>query len=88
MSAAEEHQDDAELEAVHERAREGNEILRIEGLYKHFPIRAGLFKRVVGAVHAVDGVDLSVQAGETLALNEPGGKAIVCPRCNDDTGLA
>ena len=58
----------AELEAIHERANEGQEILRIEGLYKHFPIRAGLFKRQVGQIHAVDGVDLSVRAGETIGL--------------------
>src|SRR3954470_418598 len=57
-----------ELEAVHERAEEGHEILKIEGLVKYFPIRAGLLKRQVGQVHAVDGVDLSVQAGETLGL--------------------
>ena len=31
-----------------------NEILRVEGLVKYFPIRAGLFKRTVGQVHAVD----------------------------------
>jgi len=55
-------------EAVHERAEEGREILRIENLYKHFPITAGLFKRRVGQVHAVDGVDLSLRAGETLGL--------------------
>src|SRR6266498_5094372 len=59
---------DPALEAVHERAEEGNEILRIEGLVKYFPIRAGLLKRQVGQVHAVDGVDLSVRAGETLGL--------------------
>ena len=53
---------------VHEEAQEGEEILRIEGLYKHFPIRAGLFKRTVGQVHAVDGIDLTVKAGETLGL--------------------
>ncbi|TML26464.1 MAG: dipeptide ABC transporter ATP-binding protein [Actinobacteria bacterium] len=55
-------------EKVHERAEEGREILRIEGLYKHFPIMAGVFKRRVGQVHAVDGVDLSLRAGETLGL--------------------
>jgi peptide/nickel transport system ATP-binding protein/oligopeptide transport system ATP-binding protein len=55
-------------EQVHERAQEGREILRIEGLFKHFPIMAGVFKRRVGQVHAVDGVDLSLRAGETLGL--------------------
>ncbi len=63
MSAAEQARGD-----VHRRADTGEEILRIEGLVKHFPIRAGLFKRTVGQIHAVDGVDLAVQAGETLGL--------------------
>ncbi len=44
------------------------EILKVEGLIKHFPIRAGLLKRTVGQIHAVDGVDLTIQAGETLGL--------------------
>jgi oligopeptide/dipeptide ABC transporter ATP-binding protein len=56
------------LEATHERAEIGDEILRIEGLYKHFPIRAGVLKHTVGQIHAVDGVDLTVKAGETLGL--------------------
>jgi oligopeptide/dipeptide ABC transporter ATP-binding protein len=55
-------------EQIHERASTGEEILRVESLVKHFPIRAGLLKRQVGEVHAVDDVDLSVQAGETLGL--------------------
>ena len=45
-----------------------DEILRIESLVKYFPIHAGLFKRTVGHVHAVDGVDLSVRPGETLGV--------------------
>ena len=56
------------LAAVHERAKTGEEILRIEGLIKYFPIRAGLLKRTVGQIHAVDGVDLTLNAGETLGL--------------------
>ena len=56
------------VEAVSERADSGDEILRIEGLVKYFPIRAGILKRTVGQIHAVDGVDLSVRAGETLGL--------------------
>jgi oligopeptide/dipeptide ABC transporter ATP-binding protein len=55
-------------EQIHARASSGEEILRVEELYTYFPIRAGLLKRQVGQVHAVDGVDLSVQAGETLGL--------------------
>ncbi len=34
----------------------------------HFPIRRGLLRRVVGQVRAVDGVDLSIRAGETVGL--------------------
>jgi peptide/nickel transport system ATP-binding protein len=43
-------------------------LLRVEDLKVHFPIRRGLFKRTVGHVRAVDGVDLSLYAGGTLAL--------------------
>jgi peptide/nickel transport system ATP-binding protein/oligopeptide transport system ATP-binding protein len=53
---------------IHQRAESGQEILRVEDLYKHFPIRAGIMKRTVGQIHAVDGVDLSIHAGETLGL--------------------
>jgi oligopeptide/dipeptide ABC transporter ATP-binding protein len=55
-------------EQLHERPQEGKELLRVEGLVKHFPIRGGLLRRQVGKVHAVDGVDLSIRAGETLGV--------------------
>ncbi|HLF70138.1 MAG TPA: oligopeptide/dipeptide ABC transporter ATP-binding protein [Actinomycetota bacterium] len=44
------------------------QILRVEGLVKRFPIRKGFLRRVVGSVHAVDGVDLHIDAGETLGV--------------------
>ena len=46
----------------------GDALLSTDGLKVHFPIRRGLFKRTVGHVKAVDGVDLTLQAGRTLAL--------------------
>ena len=46
----------------------GDEILRVEGLVKHFPIKSGMFRRTVGQVQAVDGVDLAVRQGETLGI--------------------
>jgi peptide/nickel transport system ATP-binding protein/oligopeptide transport system ATP-binding protein len=46
----------------------GEDILRVEGLVKHFPIKAGVFKRTVGRMRAVDGVDLTVRSGETLGV--------------------
>ena len=49
-------------------AMNGDEILRVDDLVTYFPIRAGLLKRIVGYVHAVDGVSLSLTEGETLGL--------------------
>ena len=45
-----------------------DELLRVEGLVKHFPIGGGLLKRTVGTVKAVEGVDLTVRKGETLGV--------------------
>jgi oligopeptide/dipeptide ABC transporter ATP-binding protein len=43
-------------------------LLRVRGLRKLFPIRKGVFGRTVGHVHAVDGVDLDLDAGEALGI--------------------
>ncbi|MER5717017.1 dipeptide ABC transporter ATP-binding protein [Streptomyces sp. NPDC002132] len=44
-------------------------LLTVEGLTKHFPIYGGFpIKRKVGAVQAVDGVDLTVGVGESVGL--------------------
>jgi peptide/nickel transport system ATP-binding protein/oligopeptide transport system ATP-binding protein len=64
----EQEQHEQERREVMDTAPAGNEILRIENLVKYFPIRAGLLKRVVGHVHAVDNVSLNLVQGETLGL--------------------
>lgn len=44
-------------------------ILRVEHLTKHFPITKGIiFQKQIGAVQAVDGLNFSIQKGETLGL--------------------
>ena len=49
-----------------------DELLRLEGLQVHFPVRGGLLdalrRRPAGVVRAVDGIDLAIQRGEILAL--------------------
>ncbi len=50
-------------------AREQREqLLVVEGLVKHFPIKSGAFSRTTAAVQAVDGVDFEVLKGETFSI--------------------
>jgi oligopeptide/dipeptide ABC transporter ATP-binding protein len=47
-------------------------LLQVQGLVKHFPLRGGLIDRLqrrpAQVIRAVDGVDLTIREGETLAL--------------------
>ena len=43
-------------------------IVKIENIKKYFPIRGGVFSRVVGNIKAVDDVSFSINKGETLGL--------------------
>ena len=43
-------------------------LLRVENLTKHFPIMRGVFRRQVGTVKAVDGLDFEIRERETLGL--------------------
>ena len=44
------------------------EILRLDDLKVHFPIRRGVMRRTVGHVKAVDGVSLALREGHTIGL--------------------
>ncbi|MGR9012424.1 MAG: ABC transporter ATP-binding protein [Gammaproteobacteria bacterium] len=43
-------------------------LLQVRDFYCHYPIRKGIFKRIVDYVRAVDGVSFDIQQGKTLAL--------------------
>ncbi len=47
---------------------ENQPILTLKDVKIHFAVTAGVFKRVVGHVRAVDGIDLEVRRGEVLGL--------------------
>lgn len=43
-------------------------LVEVKGLKTYYPVRKGLLKRVAGHVKAVDGIDLTIRKGSTLAL--------------------
>ena len=48
--------------------REDAPLIEVKGLTTRFDIRKGLFGTATGRIHAVEGIDFSLQPGETLAL--------------------
>ena len=43
-------------------------LINVDNLKVHFPIKRGLFHKIIGYVYAVDNVSLSLQEGETLGI--------------------
>tara|TARA_Y100000590_G_scaffold435885_1_gene555856 strand:- start:303 stop:1319 length:1017 start_codon:yes stop_codon:yes gene_type:complete len=57
-------------------------ILEVINLKKHFPIQKGFFRKIVGNVRAVDGVDFTINKGETVSLvGESGCGKTTTARC-------
>lgn len=55
-------------EAMQASWEDSRNLVRIERLVKHFPVKRGGFRSEEQKVRAVDGVDLSILRGETLGL--------------------
>lgn len=54
---------------VTESAAMADSVLQMTDVKKHYPLfKGGVFRRRVGTVYAVDGIDLTIAVGETLGL--------------------
>ena len=60
-----------------------SDLIHVDNLVKHFPVRGGLLSRVVAKVHAVNGVSLTVAALRTGIFETE-----IIPLTLKDTNLA
>ncbi len=60
--------DAAKAQAQAQAADTGKPLLEVKNLKKYFPIRGGVFSRVVANVKAVEDVSFAVQPGEVIGL--------------------
>jgi oligopeptide/dipeptide ABC transporter ATP-binding protein len=51
-----------------DKNKNGIDLVKVQNLVKHFPVRGGVLRRIVSWVQAVDGVSFSIKEGETLGL--------------------
>lgn len=56
------------VEKEKEFISEAPNLLEVQNLKKHFPVKAGFLQRTVGSVKAVDDISFFVKKGETLGL--------------------
>jgi len=50
------------------RGLENEVLLKVRNLKKYFPVRGGVFSKIIGYVQAVDGINIDIKRGETLGL--------------------
>ena len=77
--------------AIPTDGQQPEELVRVQDLVVHYPVRSGVFRRISAWIKAVDGVSFSIREGETLGLvGESGcGKSTVgraMLRLKDPTG--
>jgi oligopeptide/dipeptide ABC transporter ATP-binding protein len=56
------------LKVIFETIKMSTHLLEVKDLKKYFPVRKGIFSRMMGWVQAVDGVSFNLNQGETLGL--------------------
>jgi len=60
--------DDIKIRDIKKKREQKSPLLRVKNLKIYFPIKKGIFQRVVGYTKAVDGVSFLIPEGKTLAL--------------------
>lgn len=59
---------DLRFSKLEAKGLENDVLLKVRNLKKYFPVRGGVFSKIIGYVQAVDGINIDIKRGETLGL--------------------